>query len=251
MKPRLVAIALIVVGLVATAAGLFGQVFLREDEGHHDGPEFTFALESSRGVDELVVTSKRTAVNVSVERSSQPLVLEPIHDGYLDVFVASTDLTSIEHFSSGRDESDSTPALISLEVPAPAGEVRVATLATPSGGPELLELGATVEVDGDKEFEPQNISETDEWTDADLTIRRQGFDFVLSEPWNGDDTSGSPASIALFRGDDLAFTHGHAELVGDNRFSFSLTLPGAGDYLALLEFEQDGVVVDARFRITI
>lgn len=55
MKSKAVAIALIVLGVGATLAGLYGQIFLAEDEGHHDGRVPTFALSDVSGADELVV----------------------------------------------------------------------------------------------------------------------------------------------------------------------------------------------------
>ena len=92
------------------------------------------------------------------------------------------------------------------------------------------------------------MSDADDWTDGAVTVTRQGFDFVLSEPWNGDDVYGGPAFLSLFGGEDLAFTHAHAELVGDNRFSFQVNLLRSGPYLAAVEFEQSGDLVVAVFR---
>ena len=79
----------------------------------------------------------------------------------------------------------------------------------------------------------------------------QGLDFVLSEPWSGDDHMGGPAFLALFHEDDFAFVHAHAELIGEDRFSFAADLPGLGDYLAAVEFHQDGELVTALFRFSL
>lgn len=245
MKSKFLAVALVVLGVGATLAGLYGQVFLREDEGHHDGRVFSFALESQSGADELVVEpSGPNSIRVGVERAGQPLGLDKIHGDLLQVFVVGRNLDSFSHVASGEVD-DGTVA-----VSAPAGEGRVIVQASPSGGPDLLELATSVTVEG-QPGAALNVSDNDEWTDGELTVRRQGFDFILSEPWNGDDVYDGPALLSLFRAEDLAFTHAHGEVVGDNRFSFATNLPGTGDYLAALEFEQNDELVTALFRFTI
>jgi hypothetical protein len=247
VKAKGLAFFLIIAGVAATLAGLFGQVFLAEDEGHHDGRTFSFALSDSSGADELVVESTGpNEVLVRVERAGQPLASDMIHDASLHVFVVGENLESFAHVTPSDIGGDGSETAVS----APAGEVRVVVQTSPRGGPDLLELGASVEVDGEAP-EPQNITTTDEWVDRGLTVRRQGLDFVLSESWTGDDVFGGPAFLSLFRADDFAFTHGHAVLVGDDRFSFAMDLPGSGEYLAALEFEQGGRLVTALFRVSI
>ena len=253
MKSKVFAVLLIVLGVAATLGGLYGQIFLAEDEGHHDDREPTFALESQVGADEIVVEQVApNSLSIGVERAGQPIEFDRVHDGFLHIFVASVDRTFFTHdgFLDDTDLDDDAIDRTAQGVDAPAGPMRIVTQLSPAGGPDLLELGTTVEVEGDA-FEPQNISDTDEWTNDALTVTRQGFDFVLSEPWNGDDVYDGPALLTLFRAEDLAFTHAHAELVGDDRFSFATDLPGLGDYLAALEFEQSGELVTALFRFTL
>ena len=50
---------------------------------------------------------------------------------------------------------------------------------------------------------------------------------------------------------NAAFVHAHAEMIGDDRFSFAADLPGLGDYLAAVEFHQDGELVTALFRFSL
>jgi hypothetical protein len=241
---KALAVVLIVLGVGATLAGLYGQVFLAENEGHHDGRTFSLALEAASGADELVVVSDApNTAALSIERAGQPIEsFSSVHGGTAQIFAVTTDLTQFEHVTEFSD------VLGSYRVPS--GDVRVIVQAAPSGGADFVELGATANVQGDPNPVP-NITSTDEWTDGALTIRRQGFDFVLSEAWNGDDLFDGPAFLSLIRSGDLAFTHGHAELVGDDRFSFAMRVPGSGDYLAALEFEQNGEVVKALFRFTV
>jgi hypothetical protein len=110
------------------------------------------------------------------------------------------------------------------------------TKSAPKGGPDLLELGTDVELGGPSVQSDQNIATDDVWTNGDLTIRREGFDFVLSQSWDGDEYHGAPALLTLFRAEDLAFVHGHAAVTEPNRFRFNLDLPGRGEYLAALQF---------------
>ena len=145
------------------------------------------------------------------------------------------------------------PAGDTVEVDEP-GEYRVVFQASPSSGPDLLELGATVVVDAPTASTagaPANIADDDIWTDGSLTIERQGLDFVLSEEWDGESYHAGPAFITLVHEDTLAFVHGHAETVDDDRFRFGLDLPARGEYLAALEFIQDGELVTALFRFTL
>ena len=248
MKTRIVAVALIVVGLGLTAAGLFGQIILGEDEGHHDGRESTFALASSVGADTLIVEEVPTsAFDVSIERAGQTLVgYDDLHEASFHAFAVSRDLTNYVH---AVFPDPSTTGVYRVG-PLPDGEHRVVVQAAPAGGPDLLEVGIDVTSDGGG-MAGQFISGDDVWTDDTLTVTRQGFDFVLSEPWSGQEYRGSPAFLALFRGDDLAFLHQHAGLVGDDRFSFAVDLPGRGEYLAAVEFIQNGELVTALFRFEV
>ncbi len=243
MKSKAFAILLIVLGVGATLGGLYGQIFLAEDEGHHDGTGFSFALESSVGADELIVTSPgpNQAV-VQLLRAGQPMNFNDVHDGRSHFFITTADLGWFEHVVVDEPRD--------LEVDVPAGDVRVVAQVSPDGGPELLELGATVQVAGDA-LAAQNIVDDDEWTNGELTVRRQQFDFVLSKTWNGSDVYEGPALLTLIRADDFAFTHAHAEVLDGNRFSFATDLPGLGDFLAALQFEQDGELVTALFRFSI
>lgn len=244
MKSKVLPIALIVIGIAATLGGLYGQIFLAEDEGHHDGREFTFALEARSGADELVVESSTdNEIVAQVQRAGQPIGLGGVHGADAHFFVVSEDLSWFEHVVIEEAESFET-------LTAPAGEVRVIAQLSPSGGPDFLELGASAEVGGD-EFDAQNMTETDEWTNGDITVRRQGFDYVLSEPFNGDDVFDGPALLTLINGDTLAFTHAHAEVVDGNRLSFATNLPGLGEFLAAVEFQHDGELVTALFRFAL
>ncbi len=244
MRSKVVAVVLIVLGVGATLGGLYGQIFLAEDEGHHDGRTPTFALASQVGTDELVV--EQTAPDrlaVEVLRAGQAVQLDALHDGLDHYFVTDSGFTYFSHTAFAQEGE-------TRELAAPPGEVRVVAQVAPTGGPDFLELGATVGVEGEP-FDEQNITDDDVWTDGSLTVTRQGFDFVLSAPWNGDDIYEGPAFLSLFRAEDFAFSHAHAELVGSDRFSFATALPGLGDYLAALEFEQDGRLVTALFRFTL
>ena len=253
MRSKVLAIALVVIGLAAIAAGLGLRLFSTDDEGHHDGRESTFALDSALGVDELVVgqPGDEQAISVAIERAGQPVTdFDDVHDAEMHVFVVRDDLSWFVHADPemSPDGSSSPVEVISGET------LRVVTQSAPAGGPDLLELGTDVEVDGPPEPSDQYITTDDVWIDGDLTIRREGFDFVLSEPWDGDDYHGAPALLTLFRAEDLAFVHGHATLPEQNRFRFSLDLPGRGDYLAALQFNRgtanDGPVT-ALFRFEI
>ncbi|MEP1122640.1 MAG: hypothetical protein ABJH68_01955 [Ilumatobacter sp.] len=235
---------LIVLGVGATLGGLYGQIFLAEDEGHHDGRTPTFALQPQVGSDELVVEQTAPGrLAVEVLRAGQAMQFDTLHDRSDHYFVTDAGLTFFSHVAFAQDGEN-------RELATPPGEVRVVAQVAPTGGPDFLELGATVDVEGDP-LDEQNITDDDAWTDGSLTVTRQGFDFVLSAPWNGNDIYDGPAFLSLFRADDFAFAHAHAELVGNDRFSFATALPGLGDYLAALEFEQDGRLVTALFRFTL
>lgn len=243
MKSKAIAVLLVLLGIGATLGGVYGQVFLGEDEGHHDGRVFTFALDSQSGADELVVSSPGPNLfDAEVLRAGQSISFDDLHDGEAHYFVTTADLSWFSH-TSISEPSD-------YRMTVPPGDVRVVVQAAPSGGPDLLELGASVVVEGEA-LREQNITDTDAWTNGSITVQRQGFDFVLSEPWNGNDVYEGPAFLTLFRAEDLTFTHAHAEVIDGNRFSFAVTLPGLGDYLAALEFEQDGELVTALYRFTL
>ncbi len=247
MIGRAVAVALIVVGLVATAVGLWGRFVLTDDEGHHDGREPGFALSDTAGADQLVVEPAAGGAAVRVERAGQTLVdYDELHDGWFHVWAVGRELDSYVHSVAGEPTPDGVYAV----GPLADGQHRVVIQASPSGGPDLLELGADVTVDDGAAPTPV-IVDGDAWTDGELTIERQGFDFVLSEPWTGEDWLGAPAFLSLFRADDLAFTHAHATTVGDDRFSFAVELPGSGSYLAAIELVQDGELVTALFRVEV
>jgi hypothetical protein len=243
VKLKALAILLIVLGIGATIGGFYGQVFLNEDEGHHDGRVVTFALDSQSGADELVVIpAGANQIDVSIERAGQPISeFDTLHGSSGHVFVIANDFSHFEHHVSSEGLG---------RFAAPAGISRVVVQTAPSGGPDLLELGTTVEVDGESST-PQNITDTDQWSNGDLTVARQGFDFVLSETWNGEDVYGGPAFLTLFRAEDFAFAHAHAEVIDGNRFSFATNLPGLGEYFAALEFEQDSELVTALYRFTL
>ena len=242
-RSRWLAILLIAVGVGATLGGLYGQIFLSEDEGHHDGRDFSFALDAAIGTDELVVTPAGAGqVVAEVTRAGQPIGLREVHGGVAHYFLVARDLTRFEHVVA----PDAAPTTLD----APAGDVRVVAQMSPSSGNDFVELGADVTVEGEP-AEVQNITDTDEWSNGELTVRRDFLDFVLSDPWNGEPLHGGPALLTLFRADDLSFVHAHAEVVDPIRFSFATNLPGLGDYLAALEFEQDGEIVTALFRFTL
>ena len=254
MNTRIAGLALLVIGVVITALGLGVRFFLQEDEGHHDGRTPTFAADSTIGADTLVIEEDGESLTVRVERAGQVIVdFDELHGGRGEVFAASTDLDWFgqEPVASSDEGGDGRT---SIEVPGP-GTFRVVIQAAPDGGPDLLELGTTVEVGDGSAGGPaaadQYITSDDVWTDGDLAIERQGLDFVLSEPFAGPDTAGAPASLVMFHGDDLRFTHAHAELVEPDRFRFTADLPGRGEYLAALEFVHDDAPVTALFRLTI
>ena len=244
MKSKALAIALVVIGVAATLGGLYGQIFLAEDEGHHDGRDFSFALDARSGADELVVDSTTSnEVVAQVQRAGQTIGLNGVHEADAHYFVVSEDLAWFDHVVVTDPGPFETLA-------APPGNVRVVAQLSPSGGPDFLELGATVNVDGEP-FDALNLTDTDEWTNGELSVRRQGFDFVLSEPFNGDDVFDGPALLTLISGETFAFTHAHAEVVNGYRLSFATNLPGLGEFLAAVEFEHDGEPVTALFRFTL
>jgi hypothetical protein len=250
VNTRLAGIALVVAGVVITLLGLGARIFLTEDEGHHDGRTPTFAAEGAVGADELVTEVSGTELTVRVERAGQPLTdFDELHDGTGDVFVASE---ALDWYGEAAIADGDGRTLV--ELPG-AGAYRVVVQAAPSGGPDLLELGTTVVVDGRSdagvEDAAPSIVADDVWVGDGLTIERQGLDFVLSEDFDGPDTAGAPASLVMFHADDLRFTHAHAELVEPDRFRFFADLPGRGEYLAALRFVQDGEPVTALFRVTI
>ena len=254
MKIRIAGVALLVTGVVITVLGLGLRVFLEDDEGHHDGRTPTFAAASVVGADELVTEVDGDILTVRVDRAGQPITdYEDLHDGRGGVFVASADLDWFGH-APLADAADGGNGRMSIEVPG-QGAYRVVVQAAPDGGPDLLELGATVEVgegsDDGPESVDQYIAVDDVWTDGDLTIRRQGLDFVLSEGFDGPDTAGAPAFLTMFHQDDLRFTHAHADLVEPDRFRFTADLPGRGEYLAALEFVRGDEEVTALFRFSV
>jgi hypothetical protein len=248
VRSRVLAIILIVLGVGATLGGVYGQVFLAEDDGHHDDREPTFALQSQVGAYELVVQAGGATITPSLEQAGQTVTdFDGLHgtDGP-HVFVVSDQLDWFTHV---------TPEALdgAIAVSGPAVH-RVIVQASLPGGPDLLEMGVTTGAESGDDFIDPLIADQDVYGDpatGGLTITRQGFDFVLSEPWNGNDVYDGPAFLTLIRAEDFSFTHAHAEVVGDNRFSFATDLPGLGDYLAALEFEQDGELVTALFRFTL
>lgn len=252
MSSRLLAIVLIALGLVVTAVGIGTRLSGDGDDGPHPGYVSSFARDSAIGVDELVVAPLGgNEVQVSVLRAGQLLLeLDEVDGAPLHVFAVRDDLTGFVHV----DPPDVIgTGVAAVELPGP-GRYRVVALYAPPDGPELLELGADVVVDGPPVGadggDPPPATD-DVWTDGELTIERQGFDFVLSEPWTGEEYHEGAALVALFAADDLAFTHGHAELVDGDRFRFLLDLPGRGEYLAVLQFIQDGELVTASFRLVV
>ena len=72
--------------------------------------------------------------------------------------------------------------------------------------------------------------------EAGVAVERDGWDFRLAVPWGGDPTAGDVAWLTLVRPSDLSLAFAVAELVGDRTFRFDPELPGAGEYLAVLEF---------------
>ena len=248
MTSRVVGIVLVVVGVAATVFGLGAKLFWNEDDGHHDGREPTFALDSVVGADELIVEQDGSVLLVSVERAGQRITsYDEVHDELGHVFVVGTDLDSYQHV----DVTDWSTGAAEVEVVEP-GEYRVVVQVAPSSGPDLLELGRTVVVDAASSGSASDavITDDDVWTDGSLTIERQGLDFVLSEQWGGESYHGGPAFLTLMHRDTTAFVHGHAETPDHERFRFALDLPARGEYLAALEFIHDGEVVTALFRFT-
>jgi hypothetical protein len=245
---RVVAIALVVIGVGATLVGAWGRLFLDEDEGHHDGRTPSFARSAVQGADELIVEPVGEGVAAArVERAGQVLVdYDEVHDGVFHVFTVGANLDGYGHEVFEVPSPDGTYPV----EPPPSGAARVVVQAAPDGGPDLLELGTDVALPGGAGSD-QVIAVGDTWSEGELTVRRQGLDFVLSEPWTSEERFGGPALLALFRAEDLAFVHAHATTVGDDRFSFSVDLPGRGEYLAALEFVQDGDLVTALFRLEI
>jgi len=248
VKSTVLAVALILLGVGLTAAGLFGQFVLSDDEGHHDGREPTFALQSALGADELIVREDEPRqLAVSVERAGQPIQsYDDVHGAPMHLFAVTTDLMEFRHVDPGFVDGEFEPVEVS------GGEYRVVVQTAPSGGPDLLELGLDVSTSGEPLLSGQLISASDVYElPSGVNVERQGFDFVLSEPWQGDEYHGEPALLTMFRADDIAFVHAHAETPSDNRFRFSLDLPGRGEYLAALEFVHDGDVQTALFRIEV
>jgi hypothetical protein len=238
-------VLLIVVGVGLTGVGLFGQLVLTGDDGHHDGRASGFALESVSGADELIVEVHDDATtHARIERAGQVIVdYDDIHGAAFHLFAVTTSFDGYSHTISDEPSADGS---YPVDLTSSASH-RVVAQAAPAGGPDLLELGVTAPESG-VEGVPPAVYDSDVWTEGDLTVTRQGLDFVLSEPWNGDDHMGAPAFLALFHEGDFAFVHEHAELIGDDRFSFGADLPGLGEYLAAVEFVQDGELVTALFR---
>lgn len=247
MKSKAFAILLIVLGVAATIGGVYGQLFLGDDDGHHDDREPTFAMQPQAGAYELSAVGERGEVSVSLTQAGQAIqAFDELHgEAGAHVFIVN----EAGSFFSHAVVASLTEARFDVFGEGPH---RVVVQAAPESGPDLLELGIGVEGAGAPDSPAQPAVATDApWTDGRLTVSRQGFDFVLSTPWNGGDLYDAPALLTLHRLDDGAFTHAHGELVGDNRFSFATDLPGLGDYLAALEFEQDGEIVTALFRFTL
>jgi hypothetical protein len=239
-------VSLVVIGVGATLAGLYGRLVLVEDEGHHDGRAVTFALDAQSGTDELVVEEAEPgSLTVRIERAGQTITdFDELHGADLHVFVVASDLSSYDHVTrSGPD--------LGAPIAVSGGRHRLVVQAAPAGGPDLLELGTDVDVGGGEPATEQAIADDDVWTDGEITVTRQGFDVVLSEPWDGVELSDGPADLFLFGGPEIGFVHDHAELVGDDRFSFAVDLPGLGDYLAVVEFDHAGERRTALFRFTL
>jgi len=254
---RIVGAVLVVAGLVVTVVGLGGRFLWTTDEGHHDGRRPSFAQEAVQGADALVVDVAGgvdgAVLEVSLTRAGQTVTdFDDVHGAPAHVFVVSTALDTYQHVDLTDDDPD---GVVEVRVDRD-GEYRVVLQAAPAGGPDLLELGATVEVvdagtgpDAEDAGLGATIVDGDTWTDGALTIERQGLDFVLSEPWSGEEHHGGPAFLTMYRAGDLAFAHGHATMPDDARFRFNLDLPGRGEYLAALEFVQHGELVTALFRV--
>lgn len=256
MNLRVLGVVLVVVGVGATLVGLGGRWLWNDDEGHHDGRSPSFALASGLGADELVVEQDGGALIVALARAGQPVTsLDPVHGAPAHVFVAGTDLESYQHVDLDPDSPESRDGRVEVAI-AGDGEYRVVLQTAPDDGPDLLELGTTIDVSGigtaDADAGREAIVVVDDvWSEGGLTIERQGLDFALSEPWNGEDHHGGPALLVMFRAGDMAFVHGHAEMPDDDRFRFNLDLPGRGEYLAALEFVHDGELITALFRFTV
>ncbi len=249
MRSKALAIVLILVGVAATLGGLYGQIFLAEDEGHHDEREPTFALNSEVGAYAFDAEASGATITPTLSQAGQTVTdFDGLHgtDGP-HLFIVTEDLDWFEHLAPDQLGQP-------IEVAGPA-EHRVILQAALPGGPDLLEVGATTEqASGGDAVAPAAFADGDVFggdSAGGLTVTRQGFDFVLSEPWNGTEVYDGPAFLTLIRAEDFAFTHAHGELVGDDRFSFATDLPGLGDYLAALEFEQNGELVTALFRFTL
>ncbi len=251
MTRRIVAIVLVVVGVTLTAVGVAARL-LAPDEGHHDGRTPTFALQSSIGDDTLEVdpVAGRAAVDVSVRRSGERITeFGTVHGVPLDAFAVSSDLTQFVHHDRSMDQGTGVGR---LDLPG-GGDYRVIVQTGPKDGPDLLELGRSVTVDGPPAAADPSIVDGDVWTADGLTITRQGLDFVLSEPFAGDDYRDGAALLTMFHEGDLAFAHAHASVVDGTRLRFALDLPGRGDYLAALQLHRAGSddLVTALFRVQI
>lgn len=235
--------ALVVVGVLAVVAGLVGRG-ARDDEGHHDGRSPTFALGSSAGdVELLVEPAGPGSVRVALERDGRAIALDRVHGDELEVYVVADDLSWFDHV---RVDDVAGP----IEVAAPPGRARVAALAAPEGGPDLVELGAWVDVDGDP-VPGQRIADGPTWTDGDVTVRRDGFDVTLPAPWEGTEVDGAPAALTLVREGDGAPVHAHGSRLGERRVTFSVTLPGRGRYLAAYELVLGGDAITALFHVEV
>jgi len=250
VRSKILAISLILVGLLATAAGLGLRLLVTEDEGHHDGRAPTFALDSTLGTDELVVTpvGAEPEIVVSIERAGQPVTdWDSVHGAPMHVLAVRDDLRWFTHVDPEM-LPDGLSAPVALN---PGGQYRVVTQSAPGGGADLLELGTDIALAGELVASDQMISTDDFWTEGDLEIRREGLDFVLSEPWGGEDYHDEAALLTMFRAGDLAFAQGHAITPDPDRFRFNLEIPGRGEYLAALQFyrgDASGVLITALFR---
>ena len=252
MTSRVAAVVLVVVGAAALVVGLGLRVFLGDDEGHHDGRTPTFALSAARGADELIVDVDGSGqVTVTIERAGQQLIdFDDVHGAPVHVYAVAYDGAWFAHVDP-QLRPDGSTAPFGL----PPGDARLVVQTAPGGGPDLHELGIDVTIPAGAAPSPPgsttNVADGDVWTDGELTVAERFPDFVLSEPWNGEDYHDGPALLSLFRLDDGAFIHAHAELVDDDRFRFAAELPGRGEYLAAVQFEQDGEIVTAAYVIEI
>lgn len=246
MKSKAFAILLIVLGMGATIGGVYGQLFLGDDDGHHDEREPAFAMQPQAGAYELTASGQGGQLSVSLVQAGQTVqVFDELHgESGAHVFIVDQSGSFFSH-TVVTSLADAQFDVFG------EGPHRVVVQAAPESGPDLLELGTDANGADARDRPDQPAVAADAWTNGRLTVERQGFDFVLSAPWNGDDLYDAPALLTLHRLDDGAFTHAHGELVGDNRFSFATDLPGLGDYFAALEFEQDGEPVTALFRFTL